>query len=456
MDLSRTARSVLCCSGLLAAVTLGGGCRPSLETSPGAVSWPALARDPAENGAQPGRWPGWRGLGSQGIASAGSPAVNFAPDRSLRWKADIPGFGNSSPVVWDGLVLLTSSLDSTRPPTLVVIALDRHSGKLLWQSTAGQGAGSTHGKNGYASATVATDGTRIFAFFGSAGLFCFDVSGKRLWRAGLGRLDKNWGTAASPVLYKKYVIQLCDSADHSYLAAFDRDTGRRVWYAPRASDGCWSTPVVVPAHSDHGPRTELIVNGTGDSSGGMVIAYDPDNGQELWRVRGTSEIVTPTILAGGGLVFSTSGRNGPILAIRPGGSGDVTANRLVWKANRGGPYVPTGLVYRHRLYVLTDQGNLVSYDPGNGQRIWGTRLRGSFTTSLVAADGRIYAANEQGTFYVVAAADHFQLLATNRLDEQCLATPAIADGDLFVRTAGHLYCVEASDGRVGRAQRAPP
>jgi outer membrane protein assembly factor BamB len=257
-------------------------------------------------------------------------------------------------------------------------------------------------------------------------------------------LDKVWGTAASPVLYKNYVIQLCDNATHSYLAAFDRDTGRQVWHAARSSDGCWSTPVLVPARSDHGLRTELIVNGTGDSSGGMVIAYDPDEGRELWRVRGTREIVTPTLLAAGGLVFSTSGRNGPIMAIRPGGSGDVTFSRLIWKASRGGPYVPTGLVYRHRLYVLTDQGNLVCYDPGNGQRIWGSRLGGSFTSSLVAADGRIYAVSEQGTFYVVAAADHFQLLATNRFDEQCLATPAIANGDLFVRTAGNLYCVEAS------------
>ena len=432
-----------CLLGFFAALTLCCGCRPALETSPQAAAWPALARDAAENGAEPGRWPGWRGHGSQGIASAGSPAVNFGPDRGLRWKTRIPGFGNSSPVVWDELVLLTSSLETPRPATLVVLALDRRSGKLRWQTEAGQGRGATHGKNGFASATVATDGTRVFAFFGNAGLFCCDMSGKKLWQTDLGPLDKIWGTAASPVLYKNSVIQLCDCAANSYLGAFDRDSGRRVWRTDRESDGCWSTPVLVEASTEHGPRAELIVNGIGNSSGGMVIAYSPDDGRELWRVRGTREIVTPTPLVSAGLIFSTSGRNGPIIAIRPGGRGDVTADRVVWKLSRGGPYIPTGLVYRQRLYVLGDQGHLVCYNPGNGRCIWDTRLGGVFTSSLVAADGHIYAANEQGTFYVVAAAEQFQLLATNPLGEQCLATPAIADGDLFLRTAGHVYCVGA-------------
>jgi outer membrane protein assembly factor BamB len=428
----------------LAPLVFCGGCRPTLESSPQAVAWPALARDPAENGVEPGRWPGWRGRGSQGIAAAGSPAVHFGPDRAVRWKTAIAGFGNSSPVVWDDLVLLTSALDSPRPATLVVMALDRRSGEPRWQTVAGQGHGRTHGKNGFASATVATDGSRVFAFFGDAGLFCCDMAGKQLWHTDLGPLDKNWGTAASPMLYKNCVIQLCDCAEHSYLAAFDRDSGRLVWRTERVSDGCWTTPVLLTASTEHGPQRELIVNGTGDSRGGMLIAYNPDDGRELWRVRGMQVVVTPTALVAGGLVFSLSGRNGPIMAIRPGGCGDVTASRVVWKASRGGPYIPTGLVYRQRLYVLGDQGNLTCYNPGNGQRVWEARLGGAFTSSLVAADGHIYAANEQGTFYVFAAAEHFQLLATNRLDEQCLATPAIADGDLFVRTAGHVYCVEAN------------
>jgi outer membrane protein assembly factor BamB len=173
----------------------------------------------------------------------------------------------------------------------------------------------------------------------------------------------------------------------------------------------------------------------------MVIAYDPQDGRELWRVRGTTESVAPTALVGGGLVYSCSGRNGPIIAIRPGGSGDVTESHVVWKAFRGGPYIPSGLVYRNRLYLVRDSRDLACYNAGDGQLIWTKRLRGTFTASLVAAEGRIYAISERGIVTVFAAADSFQLLAQNDLDERCLATPAIAGGQLFIRTAEHLYCI---------------
>jgi len=434
--------------GLLTAGVAGLlGCRPPVESTPEAVPLSLAQSDSAEDGVGVDRWPGWRGRNGSGVAPGGSPATSFGATDGFRWKVEVPGEGNSSPVVWDDLVLLTTALDETDPPTLTILGFDRSDGRLLWQTEVGRARGRTHGKNGYASATVATDGERVFAFFGTAGLYCCDSSGEVLWRAELGDLDHMHGTAASPILFGDSVIQLCDSKNDSYLAAFDQRSGEPIWRTDRPSYACWSTPVVVEAETGSGPRTELVVNGTGSRSrdGRLVIAYDPDDGRELWRVRGATELVAPSPMASGGLVYCHSGRNGPILAIRPGGSGDVTTSRVVWKQHRGGPYIPTGVVYRNRLFLVRDSRELACYNAGSGRQIWTERLRGTFTASLVAADGRVYATSEQGIVYVLAAADTFQLLARNDLDERCLATPAIAGGELVIRTKKHLYCIPERD-----------
>ena len=413
------------------------GCRRAEEELP---TGPAAFSPPP---ADPIGWPQWRGPGASGVASGGSPAVRFHTHGGFRWKIEVPGEGHSSPVVWGDSVLLTTALSDTDPPTLAVLCYDRRDGTLLWQQQAGQAQGRSHAKNGYASATLATDGERVVAFFGSAGLFCYGLSGKPLWHAELGDLDHQWGTASSPVIHGDLVIQLCDAAAGSYIAAFDKRTGNRVWRTERPSVGCWSTPVVVEADVAGRKRTELVVNGTDGkgADGRLILAYDPRDGHELWRVRGTTQFVTPTPIVGRGLVYCTSGRNGPIFAIRPGGDGDVTDTQVAWKLTRGGPYIPTGLFYRDRLYVVTDFGQVTCYRGDDGEAIWTKRLRGDFSSSLVTADGRIYAISEQGTVYVFTAADQFELLSENDLREQVLATPAIAAGELFIRTAGHLYCI---------------
>ena len=423
------------------------GCRPAIESTPQAVSLPLLDRDPLEDGVGTDCWPGWRGRNGSGIAPGGSPAVSFSTTEGFRWKVEVPGKGNSSPVVWDDFVLLTTALLDTDPPGLAILCLDRSDGHRLWQAEVGSAQRPTHNKNGYASATVATDGEGIFAFFGTTGLFCYDFSGGPLWRADLGDLSHQWGTAASPVLYGDLVIQLCDSKQESYIAAFEKSSGKEVWRTPRASHGCWTTPVLVEADASAGHRAGLVVNGISSKrrDGRLVVAYDPDDGQELWRVRGTTQWVTPTAMVSGGLVYSTSGRNGPIIAIRPGGTGDVTETHVVWKARRGGPYIPSGVAYRNRLYLVRDKGEVACYNAGDGRQIWAKRFQGTFSASPVAADGRIYAANEQGLVYVFAATDTFQLLAKNNLSEGCLATPAVASGELLIRTKKHLYCIPQSE-----------
>jgi len=426
---------------LTVALLLLAGCRQARQVSPEAAAWQAVDRDPAETGRDAGRWPCWRGPGSQGIAPAGTPPVHFGPTQSVRWKAAVSGQGHSSPVVWDGRVLLTTALPKTDPPTLAVLCLDRNDGRLLWQTEVGAARGPTHPKNGHASATVATDGTHVLAFFGSTGLFCLDLNGKQLWKADLGTLDHKWGTASSPLLSGDLAVQLCDSETTAFLVAMDKTTGREVWRTARQSTECWSTPVAATVTENGRQRTEILVNGGGEGGQGSVVAYSPDDGRELWRVSGTTELVTPTILLAGGLAFSVSGRNGPIFAVRPGGSGDVSAGRVAWRIRRGGPYIPSGVVYRNRLYLVSDAGVLSCYNAGNGELLWRARLRGVFSASLVAAAGRIYATSEQGTVYVVLAADLFAQLAANPMNERCLATPAVAGDALLVRTAGHVYCL---------------
>jgi len=424
-----------------------GGCRPALETSEQARPLPLLERDPAEDGADAGRWPQWRGRNGSGVVSAGHPAIRFSDDDGYRWKTPVPGRGNSSPVVWDNAVLLTTELAD--PPMLAVLCFDRSDGRLLWQADAAPARGRTHEKNGHASATVATDGQGIFVSFGGAGLFCYDFSGKRLWHVDFGPIDHLWGLASSPVLFGSTVIQLCDYEGDSFIAAFDKSTGRQVWRTPRASQGSWSTPALVQADAGGRRRTEMIVNGgSGGSENRLVIAYDPNDGRELWRTAETTDLVTPTPLVCNGLVYSISGRNGPIFAVRPGGDGDVAGTHVVWKTTRGGPYIPSGVCYRNRLFVITDIGVLTCYDAGDGRQIWQSRLAGPFTSSLIAADGRIYATNERGTVFVVSASDAFELLAQNEMHSPCLATPAVADGELLIRTKTDLFCMANDEARM--------
>ena len=430
--------------GVAVVLALAAGCGPDRVVSEDAAPLPLLDSDPLEDGAELDCWPGFRGRGAQGIAPGGKPAVRFSHEEGFRWKVEVPGDGWSSPVVWKDRVLLTSALEETDPPTLAVLCYDRADGRLRWRVDAGPAAGSTHNKNGYASASVATDGERIVAFFGTTGLFCYDLDGKPLWQADLGNLEHRWGTASSPVLHGDLVIQLCESSQDSYLAVLDKTDGREVWRTPRARHGCWSTPVVVEADTeDGGRRTEIVINGSSsaDQSDRAVTAYALDDGRELWRVRGMTDWVSPTPMVRGGLVFCTSGRNGPILAVRPGGEGDVTDSRVLWRVRRGGPYVPSGVVYRNRVYLVTEPGYVACYNAGTGEEVWRSRVRGTFSASLVAAGGRLYAPSEGGKVYVFAAGDEAKLLAENNMGAKCLATPAVAGGELLIRTATHLYCI---------------
>jgi outer membrane protein assembly factor BamB len=390
-------------------------------------------------------WPRWRGTNGCAVSDLSPLPLRWGPADNVRWKTAIPGLGFSSPIVWKDRIFCTSAHD--HGGRRAVHGLDRKTGKILWSREIKDPEPEiASAMTGHAAPTPATDGRRVVAFFGNAGVVSYDFQGKRLWHRKLGEFESELGLASSPILYRNRVILVCDhdgdrfNSFDSFLIALDLKTGKEVWKTERRGlFRSWSTPILVPGA---GSKQELIVNAQE-----ALRAYDPETGKELWRVTGMSGWVTPSPVFGHGLVFATSGKNGPILAIRPGGRGDVTATRVAWKVKTGGPYVCSPLLYKDALYVHTEQGFLSCFDAKTGKLRDKQRLAGKFIASAVAGDGKVYITNEEGTTFVIKAGPKCAVLARNSLKEYSLASPAIAGGRLLLRTEKHLYCIAAPAGR---------
>ncbi len=444
---------ILACTGSLCAL-IASGCQ---RVESGDEGW-LVSSSQQPSIPEEGQWSGFRGGLLHGVSPDHGLPSHWDDDTGLRWKTSLPGIGNSSPTIWENMVLLTAEVKG-ETPTLAILCFSRVSGALMWRYDVGAPVGRTHRKNGHATPTVATDGKRIYATFGPLGVYCLGLSGELIWHVPLEGIEHEWGYASSPVLAGDVVIQLCDGESESYLIALDRFDGSVRWRTPRDSAGCWATPVLMPSHNNDQPRWELIVNGTGRTDGtkGYVIAYDPLTGIELWRVRGTTDIPCPSAIVGENLVVSTSGLNGPIMAIRPGGDGDVTDSHLVWKLPWGGPYVPTGVIYKEHLFLLADGGVLRCHDLDKGDQLWTQRLHRTYSASLIAADHLLYAVSERGDVHILEVVHVDQqpkILAVIRLRERCLSTPAVARGELFIRTDRHLYCIASSATEVASVSEA--
>jgi outer membrane protein assembly factor BamB len=420
----------------------------------------------------PLNWPSFRGPNASGVADGQFPPLTWDVEKksNVRWKTAIPGLGHSCPIVWGDRVYVTTavsadgkaefkpglygdvdSLKETAEHAWRVYCLDKRSGKILWERTACKGVPKVkrHPKASHANPTPATDGTHVVASFGSEGLYCYDPDGKLLWQKNLGVLDSGWfydaeyqwGFGSSPILYRGLVIVQCDVGKNSFLAAFRAADGKEVWRKSRDEIPSWGTPTIV-----EGPgRVELVTNATKYARG-----YDPLTGQELWRLGRHAEITVPTPVFGRGLIFITSGYRPvqPIYAVRPGAAGDISlgdgktaSDAVAWSTSRDGPYMTTPIVYGDYLYACSNAGIVTCYDAATGKQVYKERLGGGggYTASPVAADGKIYFSSEEGVVRVVRAGPKFEVLAVNRLGEPCMATPAISDGMIFVRTQHHLF-----------------
>jgi outer membrane protein assembly factor BamB len=418
-------------------------------------------------------WPQWRGADGSGVSNETNLPEEWSETRNVKWKTPIPGKGHSSPVVAGKRVYLTTAVEGAvvpgakaathlidgkewRHPDSVgadrkhafkVIALDRDSGKVLWERTAWEGTpyDDRHRKSSYAASTPATDGQRVFAYFGAEGLYAYDVNGKLLWKQDVGKIGTvGMGAGTSPVLHGNLVIVQADEENgkESYIAAFDKKTGKQVWKAARQVQVSWGTPVII----NTGKRAELIATGTE-----TVIAYDPATGKELWRTKGVESNAIPSPVFTREMVVLSAGYPAKVAyAVRLGASGEVKESDYLWKYTKGTSYVPSPILYGDYIYLMTDKGLMTCLDAKTGAvKYEGGRVPvpATFTASPVAFGGQILLTSEDGDTFFVKAGPKHEVIRTNSVGEPVYSSPAIADGMIFIRGERHLFGIAKAAGK---------
>jgi len=420
-------------------------------------------------------WGCFRGAGARGVAEGYATASKWDVEKreNVLWKTEVPGMGHSSPIVRGDRIYVTTAVKDEGESRLKVglygdvqsederevfswrlYCLDRRRGEVLWSREAHRGvpAVKRHPKSSHANHTPCTDGKRVVAFFGSEGLYCYDMKGKALWKKDLGRLDwgfyrmaaAQWGGSSSPVIHKDMVIVQCDVQKDSFIAAYDLKDGGEIWKTSRDEVPTWGTPTVYGGKEN----PQIVVNGYKHIGG-----YEIGTGKEIWRMRGGGDIPVPTPVVAGGLIYITNahGRMAPIYAIRISASGDISLGEgessnehVAWSYKRGGNYMQTPIVYEGYLYCCSDRGRLSCYEAKTGKQMYSESLGsgvGGFSASTVAADGKIYCTSEVGKVFVVKAGPRFEIIGVNEMGETCMATPAICRGTLLFRTRGNLVAV---------------
>jgi outer membrane protein assembly factor BamB len=409
-------------------------------------------------------WPQWRGPLGTGVAPNGQPPIEWSDTKNIRWKTELPGKGHSTPIVWGERIFLTTAIPygdpvkarlPDRPGThdnltmthrheFAVVAVSRKTGKILWQQAVHKElpheAG--HVSASLASASPVTDGERVFAFFGSRGLYCLDLDGKLLWKKDLGEMHTKHGhgEGSSPALHGDTLVVNWDHEEQSFLVAVDKRTGKQLWRVARTEDTSWATPIVV----EHGGKAQVIVPGTNRLRG-----YDLATGAVIWECAGLSSNIVASPVSANGIVYSGSSydtRN--LLAIRlDGAKGDITGKeQVLWNRRRGTPYVPSPLLYGDSLYTLNHyQGVISRLDIKTGDDQGGPFRLQAITNvyaSPVGAAGRIYVTSRDGVTQVMShGAPMPKMLATNRLDDTISASAAIAGKELYLRGEKYLYCI---------------
>ena len=384
-----------------------------------------------------GDWPQWRGPSSDGHTSETNVPVKW-DEKSIVWKTELPGNGQSSPVIAGDRIFLTSALEAGRQR--VVFCVDRKSGKIVWQETVWTGTPEvTHKMNGWASATCATDGKHVVAFFGKGGFHCFDVAGKKLWSKDLGKFDGPWGAGASPLIVGGLVIQNCDAQGEASLVAMDLKSGGIVWQTPRQIPprGGWSSPVLV----DAGSHQELVLNGEE-----VVTGYDATSGKKLWTCKTFSGRGEPTVTPGNGLLYVVNGKPGDFYALRPGGEGDITQTHMAWHTPRkSGRDQPSPIVVGNYVIVISMDGFGFGYDATTGKELWKERLGGTHVASPIAANGLVYFQDETGKTTVIKPGPKLEVVAENTLPasgkEIFRASLTPSRGQMFSRSDTVLYCL---------------
>ena len=398
-------------------------------------------------------WPQWRGPSMNGISAERNLPIRWTQRENITWKLPLPAWSGSTPIVWDHRVFLNvaDDLKVTQGDNLHLWCIDRTKGTIAWQRPLGPGNHQERKQN-MSTPSPVTDGTRVWVMTGTGILKAFDVDGRELWMRDIqkdyGRFGLNWGYGSSPLLERDslyvQVLHGMRTDDPSYLLRIDKATGKTVWKVERPTRARMESPdaYTTPALLRYGGNTEIVVTG-----GDVVTGHDPATGKELWRADGLNpandanyRIVASPVTHGDLIIAPT--RERPMLVLKAGGRGDVSRSHVLWTFGNG-PDVPTPVTDGTYVYVVNDRGIMFCLDARSGKEIYGRqRLRsGTYSGSPVLADGKIYVTNEDGVTSVVKAGPAFELLAENDLDDYTLSSPAISDGQIFIRTAKALWCI---------------
>ncbi len=427
----------------------------------------AVALAAAEAHAAPPHWAQWRGPDGQGIASDANVPLEWSPTKNVLWKQAIPGRGHSSPVVWGDRIFLTTAVEGDAVPgakpvkhvidgqdfthpdgvgadrkqTLKVLALDAKDGRVLWEKTAWEGTpfDTRHKRGSFASPTPVVDGKRVYAYFGSEGLYAYDFSGNLSWSWKTGGIATfGVGVGTSPLLHGKLVIVLCDedNGERSFIVALDSASGKEVWRVKRDVELSWATPILVKSNG----RDELVTAGNQ-----AVIAYDPASGRELWRMKGLASNAVPSPVAGDGVVVVSSGYPAKIaVAVQPGGSGDVTEGRVLWKYDKGTAYVPSPILVGGLLYLVTDKGLVSCLDAKTGKVHYeGGRppVGASYMASPIAVAGHLLLPSMDGDTVVLKQGTAHEVVRSNPLGEPIAASIAVVANRMYIRGEHHLFAI---------------
>ena len=438
----------------------------------------AVASAPYQN------WPQWRGPFQNGVAPEANPPTTWSETNNVKWKVKIPGSGNATPIVWDNRVFIQTAIPTGKkieakpaetdvpPPQqgpggpgapgggkgrggfgagpkptevyqFAVLCLDRQTGKVLWQQVAREEVpheGFKQGDGSFASSSGLTDGKHLYAYFGSHGLYCYDLDGNSVWSQDLGkmRIKMSFGEGSSPTLYRDTLIVNRDNEDNSCIIALDKNTGKTLWKKPREEGTSWSTPLII----ERDGKAQVVVTATG-----KIRSYDLASGEIVWECGGLTRNVIPCPVADSDMVYCISGFQGnALLAIRLGRTGDLTgSDAIAWTHNKNTPYVPSPLLYNGKLYFFAvNNGILSCLDSKSGNPLIDAKkledLAGVYASPLGAA-GRVYLVGRNGVTVVLKQSDTLEVLATNRLEEKFDASPAAVGKDLFLRGHEYLYCL---------------
>ena len=421
-------------------------------------------------------WPAFRGAAGKGISDAGSLPVEWrvgdgeSDSNGIKWIETLPGLAHGSPILVDGKLYLTNAISSSGASELkvgrsgaptaaddnesqqwLVQCIDSKDGKTIWSNVAREGKpGATrHVKATHANTTLACQGDHLVAFFGSEGLYNYTLQGELRWKKDLGVIDISkygigWGYASSPAIFEDRIVLLCDDPQKPFAICLDLNSGEEVWRVDRqgVSERSWATPLIV---GESVADAQVVINGWP-----WIVSYNLQDGSERWKLKGGGDNPVPTPFVEHGYIYVTNAHGGPspIYAIRPDAKGDITptdghSKSIAWSLQRGGSYMSTPVVYRDHIYFGNTNGSMRCFNALSGEPVYQERLAtgAAIYASLVAGDGKIYAAAENGKVYVIKAGEKFELLAENEMASPCFATPVIAEDTIYFRTTSSIVAV---------------